>query len=169
MTTSHHQSRIERFATTVSSGAGNSRTFLTAVALVLFWLVTWPIFDYSTNRQLIINTGTTIITFLMVFLIQKTANKDNLAIQLKLNELIACTHAASNRVINIEDLSEDELKTIHAFYQHLASFAKEEKNLHTIYSIDAARSNHTKKKKVVEESKHIAQLLETILSEKKEK
>lgn len=102
----------------------------------------------------------------MVFLIQKTANKDNLAIQLKLNELIACTHNASNRVIDVEDLSEEELNTMHKFYQKLTDYAKADKNLHMIYSIDSAKTNHTRKKKMLAESQHISQLLESILSAK---
>src|SRR5438445_8237928 len=103
-------------ATKTSAGAGHPITFGTAVAVIVVWLATGPLFGFSDTWQLVINTGTTIVTFLMVFLIQRAQNKDALAIQLKLNELIAAFEGASNRLINVEDLTEDEVKTLHEHY-----------------------------------------------------
>ena len=96
------------------------------------------IFNYSETWQLIINTGTTIITFLMVFLIQKSQNKDSKAIQLKLNELIAASKDASNRMVDIEDLTEKELDQLHQYFVTLAQMTKNEINIHQSHSIDAA-------------------------------
>jgi len=91
-----------------------------ALAVVFIWLVTGPYFEFSDTWQLVINTGTTIITFLMVFLIQRTMNKEMQAVQLKLNELIAALEGASNRLINVEDLCEDEVRRLHSKYKKLA-------------------------------------------------
>ena len=88
---------------------------------MLAWLITGPLFGFSNTWQLVINTGTTIVTFLMVFLIQRSQNKDALAVQLKLNELVAAMKGASNRLIDVEDLSEDELAALHAHYRKLAN------------------------------------------------
>ena len=96
--------------------AGRASTFLGALALILLWLISGPLFHYSDTWQLVINTGTTIITFLMVFLIQKSQNKDSKAIQIKLNELIASNEKASNRIVDIEDLTEKELDLLHRYY-----------------------------------------------------
>src|SRR5688572_18299277 len=90
---------FERWSAQITRTAGSARTFLLAVAVVIAWAVTGPIFGFSDTWQLVINTGTTIVTFLMVFLIQQTQNKDSLAIQLKLNELVAALEGASNRLI----------------------------------------------------------------------
>ena len=94
---------FERFALKVTKATGSTPAFICALVLVLVWLFSGPFFHYSENWQLVINTGTTIITFLMVFLIQKSQNKDSLAIQLKLNELVAAHELASNRLVNVED------------------------------------------------------------------
>ena len=102
----------ERFASSVTKATGSTGAFIIAFIIVIVWAISGPFFHYSENWQLIINTGTTIITFLMVFLIQKAQNKDSLAIQLKLNELVAAHEFASNRLVNVENLSEDELKVI---------------------------------------------------------
>src|SRR5207237_2497411 len=99
---------------------GSTWAFTVAVAVIVIWAVTGPIFRFSDTWQLVINTGTTIVTFLMVFLIQRTQNKDSLAIQLKLNELLASQQGASNRLINLEDLSEDEIITIHHRFSTLS-------------------------------------------------
>src|SRR5271156_6824510 len=103
----------------VSRGAGSPVTFAASCLVVVAWAITGPFFHFSDTWQLVINTGTTIITFLMVFLIQEAQNKDTMSIQLKLNELIAATKGASNRVLNIEDMTEDELKTLKKFYGKL--------------------------------------------------
>ena len=99
---------------------------------VIAWLVTGPLFDYSDTWQLVINTATTIVTFLMVFLIQRAQNKDAKAIQLKLNELVGGTRGASNRLIDIEELSEDELEALHRHYQRLADSAQRLTELHAL-------------------------------------
>ena len=93
-----------------------------------------------------INTGTTIVTFLMVFVIQQSQNKDTMALQLKLNELIACQKKASNRLIDIEDLTEDELEVLKKFYIRLATLSKEESQLYTTHSIDEAAKVHDQKR-----------------------
>src|ERR1700748_2802151 len=102
----------ERFAHSVTKATGSTSDFIIAFALVIIWGATGPLFHYSENWQLVINTGTTIITFLMVFLIQKAQNKDSLAIQLKLNELVASHEFASNRMVNVENITEAEMKVI---------------------------------------------------------
>jgi low affinity Fe/Cu permease len=117
---------FERFANASTKFTGSSPAFIIAVAIVIVWALTGPLFDYSETWQLVINTGTTIITFLMVFLIQKSQNKDSKAIQLKLNELIASHDKASNRMVDIEDLTEEELDQFHKFYALLAKMADEE-------------------------------------------
>ncbi|MDB5229101.1 MAG: low affinity iron permease family protein [Bacteroidota bacterium] len=110
---------FERMATRVTMVTGSTPAIISAFALVLIWAATGPIFHYSENWQLVINTGTTIITFLMVFLIQKSQNKDALAIQLKLNELVAAHELASNRLVDVENMTEDELKVIQKYYSKL--------------------------------------------------
>ena len=133
---------FERFSANVTKATGSTPAFIIALLLVLVWLFSGPVFDYSETWQLVINTGTTIITFLMVFLIQKSQNKDSLAIQLKLNELVAAHEYASNRLVNVEDMTEDELKTIQKYYRKLSEFSKEEHNLQKSHSIDEAAENH---------------------------
>ncbi|MBO9595999.1 MAG: low affinity iron permease family protein [Niabella sp.] len=119
---------FERLAARITYWAGSFVAFGAAFALVLIWLVLGPVFNYSDTWQLVINTGTTIITFLMVFLIQKTQNKDSRAIQLKLDELIAASKEASNRMVDIEDLTEDELEVLHRYYQRLSGKIDDRKN-----------------------------------------
>lgn len=99
----------ESFASAVSRWVGSSMAFSLALALVIIWAVAGPFFNYSENWQMVINTSTTIITFLMVFLIQKAQNKESLAVQLKLNELIAATEAARNKLLTAERLTEKEM------------------------------------------------------------
>src|SRR6218665_1941750 len=103
---------FDRFSSRLTRATGSPAAFLLALSTIVVWLITGPVFGFSDTWQLIINTGTTIITFLMVFIIQQSQNKDTMAIQLKLNELIASQKAASNRLIDIEDLSEGELETL---------------------------------------------------------
>ena len=102
---------FERMARLISQFTGSTSAFLVATLVVLVWAAIGPVFHYSSNWQLVINTGTTIVTFLMVFLIQRTQNKDSLAVQLKLNEIVAALEGASNRLVKVEDLSEEELST----------------------------------------------------------
>src|SRR6202012_2737191 len=119
--------------------------FIIATSVIIVWGVTGPVFNYSNTWQLIINTGTTIVTFLMVFLIQKSQNKDSKAIHLKLNEILASHEGASNRMVNIEDLTEKELDHLHKFYVHLAKLAQQEDDLLCTHSIDAAAENNSSK------------------------
>jgi low affinity Fe/Cu permease len=118
---------FDKFSSKVANFTGSSLAFIGAMAIVLIWAVTGPVFSFSVTWQLVINTGTTITTFLMVFIIQRDQNKDTMAIQLKLNELITATKGASNRVLNIEDLTEDELKVLKKFYIKLGEFSKKDK------------------------------------------
>ena len=119
------------FSTVITRATGTPAAFLIATCVILVWGITGPIFHFSDTWQLVINTGTTIITFLMVFVIQHSQNKDTKAIQLKLNELIAANHDASNRLVSIEDLTDEELNTIKKFYTHLAHSAKKESDVFT--------------------------------------
>jgi low affinity Fe/Cu permease len=105
---------------------GHPVAFVAAGSLVLVWLVTGPIFRFSDTWQLVINTGTTIITFLMVFLIQSAQNRDNYALQLKLDELIRATHGAHLALLDIERLSESELETLTRRFEHLAQLGREQ-------------------------------------------
>jgi low affinity Fe/Cu permease len=118
---------------------------MTAMLVILIWVITGPFFGFSDTWQLVINTGTTIITFLMVFVIQQSQNKDTMAIHLKLNELIASTKTASNRLIDSEDLTEEELRTIKDFYIKLAALSKNEKNVFASHSLDEANRVHSGK------------------------
>ncbi|KVH35303.1 hypothetical protein WT01_22335 [Burkholderia cepacia] len=111
---------FERFASHVTVWAGSPVAFGSAVAVTALWLVTGPLFHYSDAWQLVINTGTTIITFLMVFLLQRNQNRDSVAMHLKLDELVAVTHAASDRLIGIEDASEEELRAMAQTYLDMA-------------------------------------------------
>jgi low affinity Fe/Cu permease len=129
-------SPVEKFATSVSRVAGSTGAFIVAFVLVILWGATGPFFHYSAGWQLIINTGTTIITFLMVFLIQKAQNKDSLAIQLKLNELVAAHEFASNRLVNVESMSEEELKVIQKYYSKLSQLTQNDESLRQSHSID---------------------------------
>ena len=142
---------FETFAGNVTKATGSTPAFLGAFAVVIIWAASGPLFNYSETWQLVINTGTTIITFLMVFLIQKAQNKDSLAIQLKLNELVASHEFASNRLIDVEDLTEAEMKVLHQFYVKLSALSKKEDSLIHSHSIDEAtvlhEIKHKKKKK----------------------
>jgi low affinity Fe/Cu permease len=117
-------SLFDRFASRITRWAGSPTAFCMALLAVVVWALTGPAFKYSENWQLVINTGTTIVTFLMVFLIQQSQNKDSVAVHLKLNELLASSHGASNRMIGIEDLDEQDLREVAEFYVRLAQRAK---------------------------------------------
>jgi low affinity Fe/Cu permease len=140
------KARFERAAAQVTKIAGSSTAFLVAVAVIVLWAVTGPVFNFSDTWQLVINTGTTIITFLMVFIIQQSQNKDSMAIQLKLNELIASNERASNRLIVVEDLTQEELEVLKKFYVKLADLAKKENDLHSSHSVDEADDIHQQKR-----------------------
>jgi low affinity Fe/Cu permease len=113
-----------RFAKAASHFCGRPRTFVFAVVLIAVWIVTGPFFDFSNTWQLVINTGTTIITFLMVFLIQNTQNRDTAAIQIKLDELIRATRGAHNALLDLEELEDETLAAFRLKYQTLASNAR---------------------------------------------
>lgn len=136
---------FERFANWATKATGSATAFITAVLIILIWGITGPVFKFSDVWQLVINTSTTIITFLMVFLIQKSQNKDSKAIHLKLNELIAADKYASNRMVDIEDLSEKELNKLHEFYHTLSDLAEKDSDIHKSHSIDAAKKNNKRK------------------------
>src|SRR3569832_1007508 len=130
------KSAFERFATYVTIKTGSTGAFITAVAIILVWLISGPIFHYSDTWQLVINTGTTIITFLMVFLIQKSQNRDSISMQIKLNELVAANDKASNRLINVEDLSEEELRMLESYFRTLADKADREHDIYSSHSME---------------------------------
>lgn len=136
---------FEKFSATVTKAAGRPLAFILAVSVITGWIITGPVFKYSDSWQLVINTGTTIITFLMVFIIQQSQNKDAIALQLKLNELIAASSTASNRLIDVEDISAEELATLKKFYVQLSKMAKKEADIHQTHSIDEASISHHKK------------------------
>lgn len=133
---------FERLANKVSIATGSTPAILIAFGLVIVWAATGPIFHYSETWQLVINTGTTIITFLMVFLIQKSQNKESMAVQLKLNEIVAASEYASNRMVDVEDLSEEELKAIRKYYTKLKTMAQHDQSLQKSHSIDEAEEKH---------------------------
>lgn len=145
---SHTQSFFEKFSAKATAIAGSTFGFFGALSIVVLWGVCGPVFHYSETWQLVINTGTTIITFLMVFLIQKSQNKESLAIQLKLNELVASHEFASNRLVNVENMTEDELKVIRKYYSSLSDLTKNEESLQQSHSIDEAKDNHERKKDI---------------------
>jgi len=136
---------FEGAAQTLTRMTGSSTAFLLAMLVIIAWGITGPLFHFSDTWQLVINTGTTIVTFLMVFMIQQSQNKDSLAIQLKLNELIACEERASNRLIDVEDLSQDELELLKKFYIRLSHLAEKENDLFSSHSVDEATDRHQHK------------------------
>ncbi|AKD56923.1 low affinity iron permease family protein [Spirosoma radiotolerans] len=145
--TSHTPSKgiFERFSSSVTKATGSSAAFLLALGTVILWAITGPIFGYSENWQLVINTGTTIITFLMVFLIQKAQNKESMSVQLKLNELIAATKGASNRLVSVEDLTEEELCVLQQHYQTMAEITQKASDLRRSHSIEEAIKDASEK------------------------
>jgi low affinity Fe/Cu permease len=129
-----------RFAKASSRFCGRPIVFSLAVGTILLWLITGPIFGYSDTWQLVINTATTIITFLMVFLIQSTQNRDTEAIQIKLDELIRATKGAHNALLDLEELEEEQLDAFRAKYEKLAEFSRQ--NLETgVLDTDTPEAN----------------------------
>ena len=135
----------DRIAGGVTHWAGSSWGFGMALGTVIIWAVTGPLFSWSDTWQLVINTGTTIVTFLMVFLVQRSQNRDSLAIQLKLNELVAAIEGASNRLIDVEDLSEKDLKALHEHFRRLVDRAKDEGDITASHSVEEAEQRHLAK------------------------
>jgi low affinity Fe/Cu permease len=137
---------LERFSHQATIWAGSSWAFIIALSVIIIWGITGPIFKFSDTWQLVINTGTTIVTFLMVFLIQRSQNKDALALHLKLNEIVAALDGASNRLIDVEDLTEDEVKVLHNHYQKLVAMAKHDNKLTVSHSVEEAEERHERKR-----------------------
>ena len=136
---------LERFSLRATEWAGSSWTIAAACAVILAWLVSGPVFHFSDTWQLVINTGTSIITFLMVFLIQRAQNKESRAVQLKLNEIVAAIAGASNRLIDVENLSERELKALHKHYGALVELSAKEGDFLKSHSIEEATERHKRK------------------------
>ena len=141
----HSRGFFDRFSTGVTRATGSSAAFMIAFAVIVVWAATGPIFRFSDTWQLVINTSTTIVTFLMVFVIQQSQNKDTLAVHLKLNELIACSEKANNRLVDVEDLSPEELAVLKAFYVKLARLAETDDDVHSSHSLDEAAGLHQEK------------------------
>ncbi len=138
----------------LTRASGSPTACILAFLLIIGWAVCGPLFGFSDTWQLVINTTTTIITFLMVFIIQQTQNKDTTAIHMKLNELIACHEKASNRLVDIEDLTEEELSVIKKYYTKLSELSEKDKDLHSSHSLDEAGENHEQKSKSLKKPLH---------------
>ena len=138
---------LEKFSLLATQATGTSAAFILALTVIVVWGLTGPLFHFSDTWQLVINTGTTIVTFLMVFLIQRSQNKDALAIHLKLNEIVAALDGASNRLIDVEALSEKDLQTLECYYGELADLARKEGDLAHSHSVEEARERHSIKQR----------------------
>ena len=138
---------IQSFSAAVTRWTGSTSAFTIALAVIVVWGATGPLFGYSDTWQLVINTGTTIVTFLMVFLIQRTQNKDSTAIHLKLNELVAAMEGASNRLIDAEDLAEEDLRTLQTYYARLVVMARKDERLTQSHSVEEAEQRHQRKRR----------------------
>lgn len=139
-------SGLERFSAVATSWLGGPAAFVAACAVIVLWAVAGPMFGFSEQWQLVVNTGTTIVTFLMVFLIQRTQNKESLAIQLKLNELVAAIEGASNRLIDVEALGEAELATLREHFHKLSELSGKDSRLTESHSVEEAEERHRKKR-----------------------
>jgi low affinity Fe/Cu permease len=137
--------RFETISEAVTMWTGSTAAFITALTIILLWSALGPVFGYSNTWQLVINTGTTIVTFLMVFLLQRSQNKEALALHLKLNELVAALDGASNRLIDVEALSEKELRTLERHYGELARLARQDIDIAQSHSVEEARTRHSVK------------------------
>jgi len=141
------KSHFYRFSKWASHAVGQPMAFVLAAAVVVAWAASGKFFGFSDTWQLVINTGTTIVTFLMVFLIQRSQNKDSLAIHLKLNELVGAMEGSSNRLIDVEALTEQELQVLHRYYARLAAMAKKEASITESHSVEEAEGRHRSKTK----------------------
>jgi low affinity Fe/Cu permease len=138
--------RWEDAAHTITEWSGRPWAVGAAVLVVVLWAATGPVFGFSDTWQLVINTGTTIITFLMVFIIQHTQNKDTQALEMKLNEIVAAISGASNRLIDVESMTSADLAVLQRHYCELAELAKKETSLTKSHSIEEALARHKTKK-----------------------
>src|SRR5580693_2188792 len=143
--------RIERFASTVIQTAGSNLALISCFALVILWGVSGFLFHWSPRWEAVIQTVSSVVTILMVFLIQKAQNKDSLAIQLKLNELVAANSGASNRLVNVEGMTEEELRIIQKYYTKLGDFTQRQGNLQQSHSIDELHKEHEIKNEMEKE------------------
>ncbi|MDD5360569.1 MAG: low affinity iron permease family protein [Ignavibacteria bacterium] len=139
---------FETLAVSLTRFSGSTTAFVLAVTSVILWIATGPLFNYGDGWQLVINTGTTIITFLMVFLIQRAQNKDSLATHLKLDELIASLSGASNRMIDIENISEQDLEIYRKQYHNLSQLFEKEKDIKRSHSIEDSKPKRKRKETV---------------------
>lgn len=142
---SRRESFLGRLARHAADWSGTSTAFALASLIIILWAFSRPLFDSFDTWQLVINTATTIITFLMVFLIQRAQNKDSKAVHLKLNEIVAALEGASNRLVNVEDLTEDEVATLHQHYCELVKLAKKAGSLKDSRSVEDAAERHERK------------------------
>jgi low affinity Fe/Cu permease len=136
----------ERLSQRAIAWAGGSATFAIACLVIIAWAISGPLFGFSDTWQLVINTGTTIVTFLMVFLIQRAQNKDSKIVQLKLSEIVAALRGASNRLIDVEALSEAEVETLQRHYAELAALAARDADVLQSHSIEEAARRHEDKR-----------------------
>lgn len=141
-------SGFEKMSAIATRAAGSTTAFIISFSIVLIWIVSGPFFNFSDTWQLVINTGTTIITFLMVFLIQRSQNKDSIAIHLKLNELIVAQQMASNQLVSVEDINEMDLIILKKFYKHIADLADKDEPVEESHSLNEANIHHQRKIKI---------------------
>jgi low affinity Fe/Cu permease len=159
---SHNNSFFTRFAKRTASIAGRPLTFAAAVGVLIVWAVTGPVFGFNDTWQLVINTGTTIVTFLMVFLLQNTQNRDSEALQIKLDELIRSVKPARNEMMDLEDLDEEELEKIREQYLNLAERASHERK----ERLEEKEDKLEEKKEKIEEIEENVDLKKEIIEEK---
>jgi low affinity Fe/Cu permease len=155
-TNAHISKKIEKLASAIINATGSNIALFLAFAIVLLWVAGGLFFHFSEKWKSDISTVSSIITILMVFLIQKSQNKDSLAIQLKLNELVAAHELASNRLVNVEGMTEEELKVIQKYYSKLSEFAKSQDSLTQSHSIDEVHNEHAIKKEMEQELKKLS-------------
>ena len=137
--------KFEAFSKAITHRAGTTGAFAVALGVIVGWAALGPVFGYSDTWQLAINTSTTIVTFLMVFLIQRAQNKDSLAVHLKLNESVAAMSGAINRLVDEESLSVKELTQLHRFYSELSTLCRKDQDLTISHSVEEARQRHSLK------------------------
>jgi len=137
--------RLESLSESVTRWTGSTSAFGAAMTVIAVWLAAGPVFRFSDTWQLVINTGTTIVTFLMVFLIQRSQNKDALAVHLKLNELVAAMAGASNRLIEVEAMTERELSVLRSHYHQLSQLATKDTDITKSHSVEEAETRHSVK------------------------
>jgi low affinity Fe/Cu permease len=142
---------IEQYASIITIGAGSNATLIIAFIIVMIWYISGVFMHFSEQWPVIMSTGSSAVTFLMVFLIQKSQNKDVLATQLKLNEWVAANELASNRLVDIEGITEEKLKVIQKYYSKLSVFSQNQENLQQSHSIDEQHEEHEIKKEMEEE------------------